>query len=671
MPGKLLNIAKNNFVWLLICLVFSSASFGQTISTELRTEPATALSDSMELRMYDSIFVRYRYSNNDSLIYLMKQGLAKFTARKYKPGIAAMFCNLGGTYSNEGMYDVAKKAVDEALKFYLVIDDKRGVANANNILGVIDGRKSNYPEAIAHFLNALKIYEEVRDTNGIADTYIKLGAANELNSDLAKSLEYYNKGLALLQDKPIADNVIFLNNNIGDIYYKKNDYLNAEKYFQKALDESSDPSFLQIHILPLENMGDLYNKMGKKEIAYNYEKEALSIAEKEHLSEERARILMSIAGVKKDTDPRKSLELLTEAMHISGRNGQKMTQSDALDSMISIYKAKNDYKDAFALLEQQKKLSDSIFTVEKEHEIASVQATYDVEKLNAKVQDLTVSGQKQKAKEETTVMISVFIATLLVVLSIYFFKTKLLNNELAMRGKKLEQASLVKNKLISMIAHDLIGSIHFMPIAVGLCKDDTVPVREKKELLGQVELSAVASYETLQNMLDWGKTQIQGVSINQVGFNVQEVSTEVVKFINIAAKYKSIKIKYDIPGDLEAFADVNHFKFVFRNLLSNAIKYTEAGGEVIVIACLSEDEKFIICSVKDNGIGISEDQKPVIFESFGDSRVGTNNEKGNGIGLNLCGEFVVQNGGHIWLESQENKGTTFYFSMKRNMPPLS
>ena len=227
----------------------------------------------------------------------------------------------------------------------------------------------------------------------------------------------------------------------------------------------------------------------------------------------------------------------------------------------------------------------------------------------------------------------------------------------------MKKASAVKNKLISIIAHDLIGSIRFMPIALGLIRDKSTPREDADALLVNVEQNAIASFETLQNMLDWGKTQIQGVVLDKANFSVTDVTTEVLQFIDIVAQNKQIRVENKIPAGLVVFADINHFKFVIRNLLSNAIKYTNKGGVIQINAKLSDDSSHIIFSVKDNGIGVSANKKAHIFEPYVTSSNGTDNETGNGIGLNLCREFVTENGGRIWMESEENKGSVFYFSL--------
>ena len=130
-----------------------------------------------------------------------------------------------------------------------------------------------------------------------------------------------------------------------------------------------------------------------------------------------------------------------------------------------------------------------------------------------------------------------------------------------------------------------------------------------------------------------------------------------------ACDQKQITLQNNIADDVKIFADEEQFKFVVRNLLSNAIKYTYYGGTIEMNAEQRSDE--IVFSIKDNGVGMTKAQQEHIFQPFITSLEGTNQEKGNGIGLMLCKEFISKNGGRIWVESEKDKGSTFYFSLKK------
>ncbi len=651
---------------LVIMMFLSCAASGRNDIAALNSKLKQAGNDSEKLKAYVEIYTHYEYSNSDSVIFYMNQGLSVFTGHNYKPGVAEMLSRLGGIYASKSMLEIAEKTNEEALKIFTELNDKYGIANANNVLGVVQGRKGDFAGAANHFFIALKIYEGLNDTVGITDDYIKLGKANEINNNFDKALEYYYRGLKLLNGKPVNDVVIFINNNIGAVFIGKKDYLSAMKYLQKALEESKAPAYAQIRILPLINIGDVYAEMGDKKKAALYYRQALEIAEQEHLPENYARILMNIANLDLRSKPENAIALLKEGLQTAKDIGDKQLQADILKHLIEFYKEKGNYKEAFSVLEQQKLILDSVLSLEKARVIANLEALHDLDKLSSKFLKLELSEQKQLQKKNTIITIAALLLVLLIIVVFFLWKLNQINTHLSKSEQQLKKASSVKNKLISIIAHDLIGSIGFMPLALGLCKDDSIVPEERNKLLGQLELNAISSFETLQNMLDWGKEQIQGVSLNQKYIDIHDVASEVLHFVHIAAANKLITIEDNIDPGITVFADPNHFKFIFRNLLSNAIKFTHKNGFIQINARKSEDESTMVFSVRDNGVGIKSDKKPDIFESAGGSDIGTDNEKGNGIGLKLCKEFVTENGGEIWMESEKGKGTTFYFSLKTN-----
>jgi len=234
------------------------------------------------------------------------------------------------------------------------------------------------------------------------------------------------------------------------------------------------------------------------------------------------------------------------------------------------------------------------------------------------------------------------------------------------KALNLQKSNAVKDQLFSIIGHDLIGYVSSMSMGLELCRDEKTTLAEKDYLLSQLERNATASFETLQNLLKWGKSKIQGIVIRQVKFDAYEIALETLPLVKISAETKQIAIVNNIPAGTWIYADLNHFRFIMRNLLSNAIKYTRNNGQIEISAKRSIEDDSTIFSVKDEGIGLSDNKKAEIFDSFGISSPGTANEKGYGIGLRLCKEFVVENGGAIWVESIPNEGATFYFSMKND-----
>ena len=158
--------------------------------------------------------------------------------------------------------------------------------------------------------------------------------------------------------------------------------------------------------------------------------------------------------------------------------------------------------------------------------------------------------------------------------------------------------------------------------------------------------------------------QINGVMINQIILTPYEIIKRNISLLFEAAEQKSIVVTFDIAEDLTVFSDADHLDFIIRNLLSNAIKFTYKGGEIKISAHKELLTTEVIFLVEDNGVGISKDRLPTIFSTNSVSTNGTNNEKGTNLGLVICKEFIVVNNGKIWVESVENEGSSFFFTLK-------
>ena len=361
-----------------------------------------------------------------------------------------------------------------------------------------------------------------------------------------------------------------------------------------------------------------------------------------------------------------NINKLTAPVDLTRESIIKKNEVNNLEVLIKKCIKKGDYVTATSLLEKQKGILDSIVYLESSLASTNMESLNKINALNSKEPQLEISNAESQASNNLPVYIAGILSFAVIAVSVSWGRSKLMNKELATREMKLRNSNNVKNKVISVIAHDITGSIGFMPLSLGLCRDKSIPEDEKDALLYQLELNAVSSVKTLQNMLDWAKEQIQGTSLNQQHININEALEDELLLINASANQKNISIINNIPGHITAFADPNHIKFVLRNLLSNAVKYSNINGLIGISASLTKNRNQVIISVSDNGMGINKDKIAHIFEPSTNGKANTDNIMSNGIGLSLCKEFVVENGGEIWVDSEKGRGSVFHFSMNVN-----
>lgn len=228
--------------------------------------------------------------------------------------------------------------------------------------------------------------------------------------------------------------------------------------------------------------------------------------------------------------------------------------------------------------------------------------------------------------------------------------------------KELMELNFTKNKIISIISHDLRSPLSSLKGILSLLNNRSISQEEFYQLSADLEKNTENLSDMLDNLLQWAFTQMKGFTPNPVNFSLHQIVEEQIGLFSEAARQKGISLHNYIAVHTTAYADVNHIRLILRNLINNAIKFTNDGGSVSVRAVSDNDH--ITVSVSDTGIGIQEDYLKKMFSSDQPtSAVGTKGESGTGLGLLLCKEMIAYNGGEFWADSKPGVGSSFYFSL--------
>lgn len=236
--------------------------------------------------------------------------------------------------------------------------------------------------------------------------------------------------------------------------------------------------------------------------------------------------------------------------------------------------------------------------------------------------------------------------------------------ELLKRSQELEILNATKDKFFSIIAHDLKNPFYSILGLADMVISDFHELSSDDMLsyIQSIRNSAQYSYELLLNLLEWANMQTGRLKFNPVRFDLSLTAAKSYNLLKMTAEKKGIEIRLELEDNLIIHADENMINTVLRNLLTNAIKFTKEGGKIILKA--ERDGEKALISIIDNGIGMSDKTKEKIFRiDVSSSTKGTANERGTGLGLILCKEFIEENGGNIWFVSEQGKGTTFYFTV--------
>jgi signal transduction histidine kinase len=241
--------------------------------------------------------------------------------------------------------------------------------------------------------------------------------------------------------------------------------------------------------------------------------------------------------------------------------------------------------------------------------------------------------------------------------------------EIQQQNEKLTKLNLLKDKLFSIVSHDIKTPLSQLSGTLYLVERDMISKDEIKELMPQIRRNLVNNENFLAELLAWTRNQLEGGKINLNYFNLKVASDDIVALISPQAEVKKVKLTNSVPNTVTVYADVGMIKTVMRNLLVNAVKFTDEGGTIDISVNISNE--FTTVFIADSGVGIDPEKQKNLFTMSVESTQGTANEKGTGLGLLICKDFVASNGGRIWVESEAHKGSKFIFTIPNHPPKKS
>ncbi|UCJ09415.1 HAMP domain-containing histidine kinase [Chitinophaga pendula] len=240
-------------------------------------------------------------------------------------------------------------------------------------------------------------------------------------------------------------------------------------------------------------------------------------------------------------------------------------------------------------------------------------------------------------------------------------KVSLQNSIISEQNAALESLHQVKDKIFSVISHDLRSPLAILEGLLFLLRDDKIPQQQFRNYTDELWRDMKNTAYMMDNLLHWASSQMKGIRVHADDFDITGLLNQEFSLLQSLARQKEVTLEHRLNRSILVYADPDMIRLVIRNLISNAIKFTPAGGAISVYALLNE--RHVEIAVQDNGIGIPEANQAKIFSHLYYSTSGTQNEKGCGLGLTLSKDFLLRNEGTIWFKSQPRNGTTFYFTL--------
>lgn len=599
----------------------------------------------------------------DRLQTVLIAGYEHFVREDYVLGQAETLLRLGQVYASQSMLSIAIDAFKESLRLFERLKEHRNAAQLYLNLGTTHGRRGDYDEATAYLLDALRQFNELGDQEGIADAHLKLGTVATYLNQHEEALQHFNEALDI-SIHSIPYNVVTLYGNMAVIYMEQGDYETSERYFLSAIHYEGDALSKRPKALAFLNLGQLYHLQGKQELGDHYLDAAAALAEEGNMLEELVAISLIRTDKSTPASQRRALEELASLYERATVMEMRYMQFEILREMILINKSLGRYQTALELMEAQKGVKDELTNERKEQDIATLRATFAMDRSKQEIQAL--NDQVEAAARTKRLILGFFIVLTLGLLIIiyYFLKARKANQLLRQSELALSASNQVKDKLFSIIGHDLKNAIGSQPMVIEMLKDAEKGSAEYDTLLEGFEGSVYEVLFVLDTLLNWGKLQIKGVTIRPSRFDVHDLVDEAVRLVQLTAGLKDVQLHNAIPSDTVIFADRDQFQFVVRNLLSNAVKYCHAGDHVTIGVDKNQDDP--VFYVVDTGVGMTEQQLANLFDQDRQSMAGTAAEAGHGLALILSKEFIGMHHGRIWAESEPGVGCRFNFTMTAN-----
>ncbi|MBB5644625.1 tetratricopeptide repeat protein [Pedobacter cryoconitis] len=627
-------------------------------------KPVKLLPSVPDISAYEKLVIHYRYDKPDSALFFVNLGMKLAKSTKDEEGMARMLNQMGMIDDNSGDAVSSRQRYLEALEIYKRLNNYKGIIKENIRLGVVENRKGSSVTAIPYFLQALKISEQNKDKSGIMESYITLGEVYALRHDYLRAISYYKRAEAIGNTLPFSSLKLNTCLNFGTAYRETGDLSRAIYYFEKGIGQSDYPEMMGLNISLTIGLAQVYAKSGATAKAIALQKGALLKSRKISNSIREFQSLIALAESYGTSNRAMALNYLQQALAVGQTKKANKQILEALSHIAALYEKSGDYKAAYQAKTRQYSIADSFYFKDISLKISNLQAQYELTKSQAKVAQLKFVNNQQLLEQKIMFGIISGGTALMLILGIYFFKIRNLNRLMNKANTDLIQSNNVKDKLFSILGHDLKAPLASILNLLVLINRGWLSDEEKSLMLSKLELQCNATLETLNLILRWGQMQLKGIMINQGDVSPEKKIKRNVLLLKEMAAQKSISIEQDIEPDLRVFCDADHLDFLVRNILSNAIKFTPVGG-TIHIAVRAYQNNQVICQFKDSGIGIEPSRLESIFSVNNVSTMGTNNEKGTSLGLVICKEFINANEGNIWVESVIGEGSEFFFTLKR------
>lgn len=596
-----------------------------------------------------------------------------------------IFCELSETYWQRS-YDTSLLMAIHAHTLALKTEDNQLISRSLNMTGNAYYLMGDFTKSMDHYMRALAIREELGDSNSIARSYNNIGAVYLQMKDHQLALYYLRKAKIIFEVLQDEVHLFSIMNNIGALYIENEKYDTAYLYLTEAYEIAEKTRNKDNTSIALTNLGEAALSMGLLEQSLDYQKKALEISRTIGNKAMMATIYTNLGKIYLETKKyKKAFDAFHESLNLSEEVNSLQDLRENYHYLSEYYDKQGDYKQALYYVRLYASTKDSINSQEAMIRIKEMENLSHAQGLQQEIEllrkDNEISNLKATRLKNTILFLAAVSLMIILVFVIYYQKNRLKRETtrlLEEKNKQLEKANLklqhsekhlkevnsTKDKFFSIIGHDLRNPLNallgFSELISGNSRDYTSEEIQRYSKI--INEAAKNIHLLIENLLEWSRSQSGNIDYHPERTDLLPMVTDILKVFEIHSDKKGVNMLSEITEDVNVYADRNLLSTILRNLISNAVKYTPNGGQVRIFC--EQNNKEITISVEDSGIGMSEEQMGNLFKlKSNETMPGTSEEKGTGLGLILCKEFVEMHRGKIWVTSAPKQGSTFSFSL--------
>lgn len=598
--------------------------------------------------------------------------------------MASCYTNISSIYQDLGKASQSLVYLQMALKVFAKDEPNgRGVAVVQNLIGAayLDAPKDELLKmgttvkdrlqiALSNFEKSLTISESLGENGLIASNKQQIGNVyNELgNDDLA--LKSYQKAIQISKvgdDKNLYADCLYA---LGSFYLKRKDYENALVLYSNSYEIAKQNNLLEIKKQAAFGLSEIYENLDRYDESLAFYKEYIIVKDQifnKDKEREITRRQMQIDFGFKEKDYQFKQKITDVELQKQVLLAKQQQQELFLKQQELALSDKEKTLQRLTFLKKQVDLEIDREVQKNKFERAKLQSKYETS-----LRDRQIIKQDEQIKFDWRVKIFLTVAITLVLLTalVIFLnqrKTTRLNKIISSQKRELEQLGRVKDRIFSVVSHDLRTPVNSIISFIQLLEGGTIEQEKLTKYASSLRNNLSYTSTMMENLLNWAASQMQGFNPHLESLDIEKVVAEVTRSMQDLANQKGISLNNNIEKFVTCKADHNMLSLVIRNLLSNAIKFTDKGGKITIDAIIVAENLEI--KIIDTGIGLKTAQinhfnKPG-YLGAGVSSLGTNNEKGTGLGLMLCRTFVGLMEGEIQVQPNPTGGTIFTIILPR------